>query len=140
MALSADKIRDHNGGGTTFEVPVAASALIYHGALVCFDTAGRAVAAADTSGYAIAGVAEKQADNSSGSAGAIDCIVRRGQVEKFATSVLVLADVGKNAQVADDATLTDAAAASNDVAVGTIVKFETGFVHVQVGVLAESDA
>lgn len=49
---------------------VAASTTIYHGAMVCLDTSGYAVPAADTAGYTnVLGWADGKVDNSSGSNG-----------------------------------------------------------------------
>lgn len=139
-ALTADKRRVKQGAGDKFPVPVAASTTIHGGAMVCFDASGNAVPAADTAGLDFAGIACARADNASGSAGDIEVEVERGQLEKIATAVVVAGDKGLDAVVADDQTVTDSAAGTNDVRVGKIEKFETGFAWVRVGVLSTAAA
>lgn len=134
-ALAADKLRERDGQAYQIPIPVAASTTIYQGALVCYNTSGYAVPAADTSGFRIAGVATAQVVNS-GSAGDKTVVVERGQLEKIATAVVNLADSGGDCVVADDATVTDAAAGTNDVRVGIVERFETGFAWVRVGVFS----
>lgn len=137
-AASEDVRRVKQGTGQEVPVPVAASTTLYEGTIVCADTSGYAAVGADTASFAVLGICTKQVDNSSGSNGDLTAIVERGQLERIATAVLVQADVGKNAVIADDQTVTDAAAATNDIAVGVIERFETGYAWVRVGVFADA--
>ena len=139
-ALTADKRRVVQGKGHRFPVPVAASTTLYEGAIVCADTSGYGAVGADTASFAALGICTKKVDNSSGSNGDKTAIVERGQLEKIATSVLVQADVGKNAVIADDQTVTDGAAATNDVELGVIERIESGYAWVRVGIFAEANA
>lgn len=132
-ALTAGKVRTYQGEGHRFDAPVAASTTIYQGAIVARNAAGYCIPAADTAGLVVLGIACLDADNADGSNGDIKVEVHTDILEKIATSVLVQADVGSDAVVADDQTVTDAAAATNDVRVGKIEKFETGFAWVRVG-------
>lgn len=134
MALSADKLREYEGTPTKSYGPAAASSGPYYvGALLCYDAAGRLVPAADTANYVFAGICTKYKDNSSGSAGDIDVEFEYGQVEKIAIGAggVSLASNGDVVVVADDEGVSDASTETNDVEVGEVVRFETGFVWVR---------
>tara|TARA_R100001086_G_C11807401_1_gene250516 strand:+ start:677 stop:1102 length:426 start_codon:yes stop_codon:yes gene_type:complete len=139
-ALSADKTRTVAGNPTGFRASVAGSATIYQGALLAAAADGYAQPATDTASLAILGIACDNVDNSSGNDGDKEVTIQRGQIEKIAHSALTVADVGKNVVVEDDATVTDGAAATNDLKVGTLVGFEDGDALVLIGVFADVDA
>ena len=69
---------------------IAASTHIYQFTNVCFDASGNLVQASDTSGLQFAGMARREADNSAGSAGALQAEVippnELGCVEMIAAS------------------------------------------------------
>lgn len=140
-ALSADLAQARRGEGICFEHPVAASTTIYKGSLVSLNSSGYAIPAADTASTTCVGVAEEKVDNSAGSAGDKNVVVRRMAEFEFATASLVLADVGKNCFVADDQTVGDAAAQTNDIKVGVVTQYVSATkVRVLVGVLAATDS
>lgn len=97
----------------------------FRGALAMFDaTTGFVVKAADTAGGVLAGVVTGQKDLTALAAGA-------GRVELYRKGVFEFtygpggatdAIVGDSVVVADDQTVTTAAAATNDVVVGQIVE------------------
>lgn len=97
----------------------------WRGAAVMFDaTSGLVVKAADTAGGILAGVVAQPVDLTSLAAGA-------GRVELYRKGIFEFvygpggatdAIVGDNVVVADDQTVTTAAVATNDVAVGQIVE------------------
>lgn len=128
MALSADKRRVISNASATKSatLPVAASQTIYRGALLCMDADGYVIPAADTAGLAFVGVAAEFVDNSAGSDGDKEVVCEWGQTEEVDASGLAQTQVGKLVVVSDDATVTDAAAATNDVACGRLVKFTSG--------------
>lgn len=64
--------------GSRFNYPVAASAVIYKGALVAINTAGDLVPATASATLRVVGVARDTADNTGGAAGAIRCEVKTG--------------------------------------------------------------
>lgn len=116
------------GDARFFSAPVAASQLIYYGAMVILDADTGAAKEAPTtlSGHlrvvgvargALAkgtrsGVTATNADNSSGSAGDINVLVERG-VFSFVNSGLAAADVGCACYAVDDATVAPGSDSGN---------------------------
>lgn len=137
-ALAADKRREYYGVPTTHYAPNAASQTIYIGALLNLNASGQAVVGTDAASQTFAGVAKKA--YASATAATQNVEYETGQVEKFATSSVEAADVGANVFVADDATVTDAAGATNDIKVGKLVRLDGSNAYVHVGVLAATDA
>lgn len=121
-ALSKDRATAYREG-VEVEFPVAASTKIYAGSMVCVNTGGFAVPAADTSGYTFVGVAQEQVDNSSGGDGAKMVRVRRAGVFEFDAVSLTQAMVGQPMYAVDDHTFDDAAGTTNDIKVGILVKY-----------------
>jgi len=109
--------------GKIFSYPVAASTKIYAGSLVALNSSGYAVPASDTAGLRVVGRAEEQVDNSTGSNGDKSVQVREG-IFLFAGSGLTDADVGKNALVSDDQTIS-VAPTTNNIFAGVIKKVES---------------
>ena len=105
-ALTADRntLRKATDENTTY--PVAASTTLYAGSLVCINTSGYAVAAADTAGLRLVGVAKAQADNSSGSAGDVNIEVYHVGAFECTSSGLTIANEGDPVWVSDDQTVT----------------------------------
>jgi len=139
-ALTADKARTVYGTPIGVDVRVAASTTLYAGAIAVGDAGGDAVAATDAAGLALLGIVTEKVDNSSGADGDKTVVVQRGHIEKLNHSALVQADVGKNVFVSDDNTVSDSAAMTNDLKVGTLVGFEDGDALVLIGVFADVDA
>lgn len=141
MALSADKLIKRAYEGNLKSGLVAADAVIYLGALLCWDTDGYLVPAAATSGYAVAGTAEEAVDNTGGDDGDLSCVFRWGHEEEFVTASLVQADIGKNCFVSDDATVDDAATNGTDIKVGHVSEIvDATHVRVVIRDFAASDA
>ena len=61
-----------------FAMPVAASTHVYQGSLVGLNTSGYLVKASADPTLRIVGVSESDVDNSSGSAGDLTCVPKRG--------------------------------------------------------------
>lgn len=123
-ALSKDRATSYREG-IELEFPVAASTKIYAGSLVCVNTDGYAVPAADTSGYLFMGVALEQVDNSTGANGAKNVRLRRTGVFQFDATSITQDMVGQPMYAMDDHTFDDAAGPTNDVKVGILVKYES---------------
>lgn len=127
--------------GAIESLAMNASTTIYQGAIVCRDAEGYARAAADTASFAVCGIAEETVTNS-GADGAAYIKVIRGVVAPFAiqSTSITVADIGYNAMVQDDNTVTDATTAANDIPVGVIVNVDSAGAHVCVGVFAPTNA
>lgn len=124
--LSENKLTQSREG-KTLEFPVAASTKIYSGALICVNAAGYAVAGSDTAGLVFAGVAEGQADNSTGGAGDIIVAVRRRGLEKLSLGhAITQANIGDAAFISDDQTVDLAANCANGIFCGVIAGFISG--------------
>ena len=134
MPLSADKKREVRPGpilGVPY--PVAASTTIYSGALVCVNSSGYLVPAANNTTYECVGVAAEGVDNSSGSNGDKTCTVQFLHVEEFPSSGITITGVGKACYVVDDTTVGSDAVASKNVHVGTVVRLvSTNVVEVHI--------
>ena len=106
-ALTADRNTPRRAA-EDFEFPMAASTLIYAGALVCINASGLATKGAVATTLKTVGVAQETADNSAGAASAKRVKVRRG-CYRFANSAsadaITLADVGADCFVVDDQTV-----------------------------------
>ncbi|HUT49980.1 MAG TPA: capsid cement protein [Alphaproteobacteria bacterium] len=122
MALSAD--RNTKFAEPLLEsYPVAASTTIYAGSLVCLNSSGYAVPAADTSGYVFVGVAREKIVNS-GLDGAKRITVRRkGCFELAYGGTAAITLVGTKVYVEDDQTVNAAASTTNDIPVGYVSQY-----------------
>lgn len=121
-ALTKDRATPYREG-IEIEFPVAANSKIYSGSLVCANTSGYAVPAADTAGLKFLGVALEQVDNTGGANGAKLVRLRRTGVFEFDATSVTQAMVGTAMYVKDDHTVDDAAGATNDIKVGELVKY-----------------
>ena len=120
-ALTKDKITDKKVVGLK-TYPVKASTKIYAGSMVGIDSAGYAVPGSDTAALKIVGVANKQADNSSGANGDINVAVEAPIVAKFNATAITQAMVGQVMYVVDDNTFDDSLG-TNGVKAGVLVEF-----------------
>jgi hypothetical protein len=133
MALTADKARKTSGYPEGVPYLVAASTIIYQGSLVATNSTGFLVPAANNTTHRCGGVAAQSVDNSDGSDGDVSITVESEQLEVFASSGIVQADVGEACYVLDDETVADNAASSKNVHVGTIKRLiSTNLVLVKV--------
>lgn len=120
-ALAKDRATSYREG-IEVEFPVAASTKIYAGSLVCVNSSGYAVPAADTSGYKFVGVSMAQADNSSGANGDINVRVRRSGVFEFNASSIAQANLLADMYIVDDQTF-DESNPGNGIKCGKLVKY-----------------
>lgn len=109
-------MRDRNTmrkDGELTPVPVAGATVVLGGHIVCANVAGFAVLGAATAALTTLGVADSYVDNSTGIAGDVDVLVRRGKswcFANFSGDAVTQARVGKDCYVADSQTV---AATSN---------------------------
>jgi hypothetical protein len=111
--------------GTINTWKLAASAKIYAGSMVAINTAGYAVRGVNTADFRIAGRAEEQVDNSTGSAGDKSIRVEEG-VYKWnnatAGDAVTQAEIGHPVYVLDDNTVTKTA--GNGVVAGIALQID----------------
>jgi hypothetical protein len=125
-ALAAARITKSKGGTPRRQVYlVDGGSVIYAGALVCINASGYAVPAAATAGFSdVVGIALADVDNTDGSDGDTAVVVEYGIA--FLLDVgggITQADVGRDAFVVDDQTVTDAGAATGGVRAGKILEY-----------------
>ena len=102
------------------QVRLTAAGTIYAGGLVCANSNGAAVAAADTAGLKVIGIAEQTV------ASGETVIVRRGvfALANDTNAPVTAASIGKLVYILDDQTVTIAGGATNDVVAGLFLGFE----------------
>ena len=121
-ALTKDRATPYRDG-IELDFPVAANTKIYAGSLVCANSTGYAVPAADTAGLKFAGVALEQADNTGGANGALTVRLRRSGAFQFDAASITQAMVGTAMYIVDDHTMDDASGPTNDIRIGVLVKY-----------------
>lgn len=123
-AATTDRLTKSKGTVKRLAYPVKANTKIFAGTMVCTDSTGFAVPAADTAAFStVRGIATAQADNTGGANAAIDVVVEFNcEFLLGCTGAITQVDVGQLAMAADDQTVSDAAAMTNDVRVGRIVE------------------
>ena len=121
-ALTKDRATPYRDG-IEIDFPVAANIKIFAGSLVCANTSGYAVPAADTAGLKFLGVALEQVDNTGGANGAKKVRVRRTGAFEFDAASITQAMVGDPMYAVNDQTFADATGATNDIKVGALVKY-----------------
>ena len=110
--------------GELVNIPVAAGAKIFAGALVAVSATGYAQPGAVATTLTYVGRAEQYADNTGGAAGAITVQVRRKQAFYWAnsgTDPVTQASFGKTAYIADDQTVSATNGGNTQSAAGIVV-------------------
>jgi hypothetical protein len=113
--------------------PVAASTKIYKGSMVAL-SAGYLVPASTSTSLIVVGRAEATVDNTTGSAGALFCDVRRGQFQwdnSASADLIAQANVGALCYAVDDHTVALTSGSSTRSVAGTIKRVETAGVWVE---------
>jgi hypothetical protein len=133
-ALTADR-NTPRIEGVYFRYPVAASVVVYKGALVMLDAAGNATPGAAATGQIAAGLAIQHADNAAGSPGAVHVTVEKG-VFRFANSAaadeIFQADVGGDCFIVDDQTVAKTNGSSSRSVAGKIMAVDSLGVWVRI--------
>jgi len=138
-AAAADRLAPqlHDEFHATMQrVPLAASTKIYAGTLVAINISGYAVPASADGALRVIGVADKQADNSSGSAGDVSVNINRGTygfINGSTTDALSTADIGQFCYALDDQTVTRTPARGARPLVGRVILIENSKVYCEVG-------
>ena len=133
-ALAADRnTLEKDGYRRSF--PVAASTLIYAGALVMVNSSGVATKGATATGLTAVGCALARADNSAGSAGAMNVKVRRGIFNFLNSSggdAITEANVGTVVYAVDDQTVALTSGSSTRSTVGRVYEVDADGVWVEI--------
>jgi hypothetical protein len=139
-ALAANFSRRHMGDDALlvygFAIGLAASTRVYQGSMVAINQAGNLVPASADVALHVVGVAEDEADNSSGSAGALSIRPRRGAFylnNSSSTDAITDADAGRFAYVVDDDTVARTSNGGARPVAGVIVGVDSFGVLVEVG-------
>lgn len=149
MALSTDRRTPKRGQNVIadyVDAPVAASTVIYNGALVALNASGYAVPAdSTTAGLRVVGVASAKADNSAGANGAIKVRVERGVFgfkNSASTSAVSAADAGRPCYAVDDCTVARIPSMGARPFAGRVYDVDAvdGLVYVEIGGSQENDA
>lgn len=125
------------------KLPVAASTHIYQGTIVALNLSGYLVPASADASLHVVGVAQKESDNSAGTAGALECPVERGAfylVNSSSTAAISEADIGRIVYAADDNVVSRTNVAGTYPACGVVVGFEGTKPIVEVGLLNRAEA
>lgn len=132
MPLSADRntpVKD----GELIPVPVAASAVIYAGAIIVANATGYGAPGSTATTLTYLGRAEESVDNSAGADGDKTVTVRRGKAFLFGnsgTDPVTQASLGKTCYIEDDETVAATDGTSTRSAAGIVLGIENGQVWV----------
>ncbi|MHB8772967.1 MAG: hypothetical protein ACYC7J_18385 [Syntrophales bacterium] len=121
--LAADKAVEYTDG-VELGLPMINADICYGGGLTCVNAAGYALPGSDTAGLIFMGVAMGRADNSLGTAGAIEVNVRRrGLFKMTLATAITIANEGDNVFIVDDESVDLTANVSNHIFCGIIAKY-----------------
>ena len=136
-ALTEDGNLDFHALGRPQAYKMAAGVTLFRHVLVCLDSAGFAVPAADTAALSKAiGITDRFAANP-GAAGDEEVIVRRGELAWIPTSgsdALTQTDVGRKAFVLDDNTAVKQAGTTNGIEAGEVIAVRADAALLKIGV------
>jgi len=122
-ALTEDKSLQYTEG-VELAFEVSAADTIYGGSFVCVAADGYAVPGADTAGLIFQGVATEQVDNSGGSDGDEQVVLRRrGLIKALLDTAITIANVGDNVFLVDDQTVDITAYTTHDIFCGIIAGY-----------------
>jgi hypothetical protein len=134
-ALTADRNTPEKNG-ELIVLPAAAAKKFYVGALAALDAAGRATPGATATTIKGLGRVEKFADNSAGSAGAIDVTIRRG-IFRFANSAagdaIAATEIGSDCFIVDDQTVAKTNGTNTRSVAGRVMDVDAQGVWVRLG-------
>lgn len=119
--------------GQVFDVPVAAGAKIFAGALVAANATGYAQPGAVATTLTYLGRADEFVDNTGGAAGAVTVRVRRQQAfywQNSGTDPVTQASQGKPCYIADDATVSATNGGNTQSAAGIVLAVDANGVWV----------
>jgi len=114
--------------------PVAASAVIYAGAMVAINATGYLVPASTSTTLKVVGRAEAEVDNASGADGALSCETRTGifqYANSAAADLIARSDIGANCYAVDDQTVAKTDGTTTRSVAGKIFDVDAQGVWVQ---------
>ncbi|MCK5081396.1 MAG: hypothetical protein KAR31_00685, partial [Candidatus Omnitrophica bacterium] len=121
MAAATTDRNTNRQDGIIREYLVKGSTKIYAGTMVCLDSTGYAIPAADTAGNIYVGFAQKEADNSAGSSGDdVKVTCRSEGLFEILTAGAAITDVGRPVFVQFD---NEVELANGHVIAGVVAKF-----------------
>lgn len=132
-ALVADRNTPYKDG-ETIPVPVAASAVIFAGALVVANATGFAAPGSVATTLTYLGRAESSVNNTGGADAAKTVVVRRKKAFKWANhaaDLVTQADLGKVCYILDDQTVAKTSAGSTRSIAGKVLQVEADGVWVE---------
>ena len=133
-ALAADRTTPKRLANR-LNLPVAANAVIYAGALVCVSATGFATKGAVATTLKVAGVAQQRVDNTGGADGALRVEVDRQGAHLFANSaagdLITLADMGATCFIVDDQTVAKTNGGATRSLAGYVVDVDAAGVWVR---------
>jgi len=134
-ALTADRITARRVGAAHSD-PVAASAILYVGALAVLDASGNLAPGTAATGLTARGVVQADVDNTGGAAGAVTAETVTG-VFRFNNNAgdVTRAFIGKSAYIVDDNTVSSSSATSTRSVAGVIDDVDADGVWVAVGLV-----
>jgi hypothetical protein len=135
-ALSADRNTVRRDGDRNSR-PVKGGDLIYAGALVCLDAAGRAVPGATSTTLTADGRANHRVDNTLGADGALNVDVQTGVFRwdnSAGADLIAAANIGAQAYVVDDHTVALTSGGGTRSVAGKIVDVDSVGVWVATGI------
>lgn len=122
-ALAEDKQLEYTDG-VELAFEMSASDKIYAGSFVCVAADGYALPGADTANLIFKGVATEQVDNSSGSDGDLEVVLRRrGLFKAILDTAITIANVGDNVFLVDDQTVDLTANVTHNIFCGIIAGY-----------------
>ena len=134
MPLTTDRDTQERANNKLHNGPVAASKLIYAGALVALDASGNITPGATATTLKGAGRAEERVDNSAGAAGAKSVNFKKG-VFNFANSAsgdaITRADIGNDCYIVDDQTVAKTHGTNTRSVAGKVVDVDARGVWVK---------
>lgn len=131
-ALAADRKTVSKYTERSFTAKVAASTIIYAGALCARNAAGYIVPASDTAALLVVGVAQSSVDNSAGANGdlSVQCLTGVFKFKNLVGTEVVQATMHKACMVADDQTV--GVTGVNSIVAGIVDQIDTDGVFVYV--------
>lgn len=134
MALSQDR-NTKKREGAVYNAPLAASAVIYGGALVCLDASGNLVPGSVATTLTAAGRATGFVSNAGGSAGDVFAEFEKGVFlfnNSESADAIARAEIGDNCYIVDDETVAKTNGTNTRSVAGRIMDVDASGVWVQI--------
>lgn len=128
-ALTKDRNTPYRSG-TDVSHPIAASALIFLGSIVCLDDSGNAVPGSTSTTLVAAGRASETVDNSAGATGDDFIPVQRGVFQYVNDGSIDRTHIGSDVYIVDDQTLSSVSTGKS--VAGKLIDLDTGGVWVEI--------